>query len=98
MSQIITGCGRVFTSDPNGNFNAFFPDYFGYYGGSKGGQTPVYYIADIEILDLTIQQNDTDLTTHVFTTGPLASGPTGQLSYYDRAKSLVASVEKPAFD
>ena len=72
MSQIITGAGRVFTSDAQGNFRAFFPDYFGIYG-SAGGQTPTFFIAEIEIIDLPIQQSDRDLTTHVFGTGPVTS-------------------------
>ncbi len=79
MGNIITGAGRVFCSDSQGYFRAFYPDYFGIYG-ALGGQTPEFYIADIEILDLTIQQNDTNLTTHVFATGPLSSAGVGGLT------------------
>lgn len=96
LGTIVNGAGRVFTSDALGNFRAFFPDYFGYYGSNNNGQTPTFFISEIEILDLTIQQSDNDLTTHVFGVGPILSGGTG-LSIYDKLLSTVASVEKPAF-
>ena len=98
MSNIITGAGRVFTSDAQGYFRAFYPDYFGFYGDEEGGQTPTFFIAEIEILDLTIQQNDTNLTTHVYGTGPVSSWGAGGLTLWDRLFSTVASVEHPAFD
>jgi len=96
LSNIITGAGRVFTSDAQGYFRAFYPDYFGIYG-DEGGQTPTFYIADIEIIDLTIQQNDINLTTHVFGTGPVVSYDAG-VNVLDRVFSTVASVEHPAFN
>lgn len=87
----------MFTSDAQGYFRAFYPDYFGIYGDA-GGQTPSFFISEIEIVDLTIQQNDTDLTTHVFATGPVNSYDAGGLSVLDRLFSTVASIEHPAFD
>lgn len=58
----------------------------------------MFFIAEIEVIDLTIQQNDTDLTTHVFATGPVSSGPEKGMSELDRALSTVASIEHPAFN
>jgi hypothetical protein len=96
ISGIITGTGRVFMSTPEGEFKAFFPDYFGYYGRSGGGQSPNWFVSEIEILDLTINESDTDLTTHVFATGPVMGWP--DISQLDMLGSTVASVEKPAFE
>lgn len=89
FQRIIPGSGRVFTSMPDGSFLAFYPDYFGYYATS-----PYFRIADIEVVDLTIQRNDTELTTHVFATGPFLDLG---VSAFDKQLSQIASVEEPAF-
>jgi hypothetical protein len=50
---------------PNGNFFAFFPDYFGGFGHRK----PYWEIDDIEILDGGIDLTDEFLATHVYIVG-----------------------------
>ncbi len=64
VSQVCSGSMRSFMSGPNGDFIAFFPDYFGI------NQTKaVWDIEDVEIIELKIQINDDELVTHVYTVG-----------------------------
>jgi hypothetical protein len=51
-------------SMPNGDFYAFYPDYFG-----GLGRTPYWQIKDIEIMDGRIELSDDALATHVFMVG-----------------------------
>lgn len=91
ISELVPASGRVFTTKPNGEFLAFYPDYFGWFE-----RTPYFHIADIEIIDLTIQKNDRNLTTHVFATGPL-TGATQRNPLIERINATVASVQEEAF-
>jgi len=59
---------RSFQSAPNGDFVAWFPDYFGLYGTA-----PAMTIRDIEIVDLVMYHDDTELYTHIGVSGD----PTG---------------------
>jgi hypothetical protein len=79
--------GRHFMSLPNGDFVAFYPDYFNW-----GGELPLLRIADIETIDLQIDLSDEQLATHVFTTADTFS-PDGQLDWTEQMASTVASVE-----
>lgn len=90
IKTAVPASGRVWCSKPDGEFLAFFPDRFGYFK-----RTPYFYINDIEIVDLTINRNDTNLITHVFTTGPMI--PQSGITVFDRMYSMVASVEDTAF-
>jgi len=64
VSQLSAASFRSFQSLPNGDFVAWFPDYFGIY------KTPaVMDIYNIEIIDLSIYHNDDYLTTHVAVAG-----------------------------
>jgi hypothetical protein len=92
LNSFIKASGRVYMSKGNGDFYAFFPDHFGFFG-----RTPYFKIADIEIIDLTIQENDTDLVTHLFAAGPRQQ-PIPSIENYDRLFSMVASVQEAAFD
>lgn len=64
VEQICQASMRNFMSMPNGNFFAFFPDYFGLFGRQ-------YYweIHDIEIIDGRIDLCDDPLVTHVAVAG-----------------------------
>ena len=90
IQQMVKSSGRRFCSMPNGDFLAFFPDYF-----NDFNRTPYFIIRPVEIIDLQIQVSDRDLITHVFATG---SQFTQQLSVFDRMVSMVASVQEPAFN
>jgi len=59
---------RSFQSAPNGDFVAWFPDFFGLYGTA-----PAMAIHDIEITNLVMQHDDTQLYTHIGVSGD----PTG---------------------
>lgn len=91
ISELVPASGRVYTTKPNGEFLAFYPDYFGWFE-----RTPYFHIADMEIIDLTITRNDRNLTTHVFATGPL-TGATQRNPLTERINATVASVEEEAF-
>jgi cell wall-associated NlpC family hydrolase len=55
---------RSFSSSPNGDFMAWYPDYFG-----LDGKPAVLSLADIELKDLHIDFSDDPLTTHCFVSG-----------------------------
>jgi len=95
IGQTCKASGRSFMSKPNGEFFAFFPDYFNYFT-----KTPYFRISDIELTDFTVYENDTELVTHLFGAAPITSGQVaglGQITTLDRQESKVASVEADAF-
>jgi len=90
IDTAVQSSGRVYCTTPSGKFLAFFPDRWGFFE-----RTPYFHINDIEIIDLTINKNDTNLTTHVFTSGPIL--PASGITIIDRMRSMVASIEDEAF-
>lgn len=92
IKAMVPASGRVFTSHPNGDFYAFFPDYFGYFE-----RTPYFRISDIEVINLEIDRNDIELATHVFASGSILDQSSG-ITLGDRVTSMVASVQEEAFD
>jgi len=59
--QQIAGTGlRSFMSAPNGDFVAWFPDYYGVYGTD-----PCLQISEVEIIDCQIYHDDGPLATHI---------------------------------
>lgn len=65
VQQVAQSSLRSFQSLPNGDFYAFYPDYF----GEMGHHDPYWYIHDIEILNGGINLSDDALATHVFAVG-----------------------------
>lgn len=59
---------RNFQSAPNGDFVAYYPDYFG-----LDGKNAVVRIEDIEMKNVQIDFNDDSLATHVYVAG--STGP-----------------------
>lgn len=72
VQQLTLAALRNFQSAPNGDFVAWFPDYFGHYGTA-----PVLQVRSIEIIELTIYHSDDPLTTHVGVTGDQIQGGQG---------------------
>lgn len=64
IEQLTKSSLRRFQSLPNGNFYAFYPDYFG-----RLTKSPYWEIHDIEILDGSINLSDEALATHVYIVG-----------------------------
>lgn len=64
VSQVCSGSLRSFMSAPNGDFIAFFPDYFGI-----NGTDAVWNLEDIEMINFNMMINDDELVTHVYTLG-----------------------------
>lgn len=65
IDQLSKAALRSFQSLPNGDFYAFYPDYF----GTIGDRQPYWEIDDIEILEGQIMLTDESLATHVFAVG-----------------------------
>jgi hypothetical protein len=64
LTQIIGAGLRLYQSAPNGDFVAWFPDYYGVYGTD-----PVMDISPVEIMDFQIYHDDNQLATHVGVVG-----------------------------
>lgn len=80
IEQLCSASLRMFMSLPNGDFFAFYPDYFG-----GMGRQPYWWIEDIEVLDGQIELSDDALATHVFVVGD-TSGMDG-INIADRLSS-----------
>jgi hypothetical protein len=65
VQQVAQASMRSFMSLPNGDFYAFYPDYFGEFGQHE----PYWRVRDLEVLDGGINLNDEALATHVFAVG-----------------------------
>lgn len=86
---------RSFMAAPNGDFIAWFPDYFGLYG--LAGKMS---IQDIEVQDFTVNWDDTRLITHQFVAGAFngfsTGDPGGPVDIYQKFLTAgVVSVEQP---
>jgi len=64
VEQAVTSSMRVFSSLPDGSFIAWYPDYF-----NLSGEVPYYYISANEVVDFTIDLNDSALITHSYVIG-----------------------------
>jgi cell wall-associated NlpC family hydrolase len=65
MIKAICGASlREFQSAPNGDFMAYYPDWWG-----LDGKPAVYQLEDIELKDVKIDYSDDNLTTHVYIEG-----------------------------
>lgn len=67
---LCTASMRKFQSMPNGDFSAYYPDYFG-----LDGKDAVLDLEDIEMKNVNINWNDDALATHVYVAG--SSNPRG---------------------
>jgi cell wall-associated NlpC family hydrolase len=91
VEQICKASGRRFMSLPNGDFVAFYPDYFGW---SKE-LTPYWNVADLEIISGSITLSDAPLTTHYYTTADL--NYSNDIDFFDQLNTLVAGVTQNTF-
>jgi len=86
VAQLTKASMRHFQSLPNGQFFAFFPDYFGHFGHRKA----YWQIDDLEIIDGGIDLTDEPLATHVFVAGDTvvpAFNASGGTDFFDRLAS-----------
>lgn len=66
--QSVAGASlRNFASAPNGDFIAYYPDFFG-----MDGKPAVFLLEDVELKDLTLNFSDDALATHVYVNGDLS--------------------------
>lgn len=68
IQQLVEASLRSFQSMPNGDFFAFYPDYF----GELHHHPPYWEIDDIEILDGGVDLTDDNLVTHMYVVGDTA--------------------------
>lgn len=78
LVQILNSGLRTYQSAPNGDFIAWFPDYYGVYGTE-----PALDISPVEIIDFEIYHDDTQLVTHVGVIGD-TTGIGSQVSNVDQ--------------
>lgn len=71
VQQLIGASQRVSCAAPNGDFIAWFPDYFDLYG-----YLGKMVVKDIEVLDAGIDWNDETFITHQFTASAYVIDPT----------------------
>lgn len=90
VQQVCEASLRSFQSLPNGDFYAFYPDYFGEFGHHDA----YWLIYNIEILDGGVDLNDTNLITHAFSLGnPLyPANPAGILELVQEEKAGVMTI------
>lgn len=79
IQQLASSSLRHFQSLPNGDFFAFFPDYFGNFGHRK----PYWLIDDIEVLSGGIDLNDESVATHVYVVGDVRN-PDQNIDVFER--------------
>lgn len=98
IDDLIGVANRSYCAAPNGDFIAWFPDYWGEYG--MAGRMNVELV---ELTDFSVRWNDRSLITHQFVEGPLSAENLGPLPQGIRdaaAATLtagVATVEIPRF-
>ena len=76
VKKAVNASLRSCSSDPDGNFIAWYPDYYGIYGN-----TPKTLISLVELQDLTITQSDEEFYSHVFCPGVHIDGSKMQMLY-----------------
>lgn len=69
IKNLITSCMRSFSSAPNGDLIAWFPDYYGLWGTAA-----VMRIEPVELQDFSVFWDDTNFVTHQYTAAPPAIG------------------------
>lgn len=69
VKKAVNASLRTCSSDAEGNFLAWYPDYYGTYG-----KTPRVVIKDVELINLTISQSDDQFYSHVFCPGVTPGG------------------------
>jgi hypothetical protein len=91
LSTIVTlskAAMREFQSAPNGDFVAWFPDWFGIWG-----KTAVMEVRDIELVDFQLQISDGPLTTHVAAAGDTVA-PGGGVEFPEWQVSSLVTIER----
>lgn len=83
IEQLSGACLRNFQSMPNGNFYAFYPDYF----GALKHRVPYWEISDLEIIDGGIDLSDESLYTHVYVVGDTVPEYNSGVNQLDRLVS-----------
>lgn len=64
LANLMAACMRSWCSAPNGDFIAWFPDYFGIWNSAA-----VMNIEPIELMDFTVEWNDQEIVTHQYVVG-----------------------------
>lgn len=95
IDPIVTSALREYCSAPNGDFIAWFPDYFGHYG--QAGKM-IVSAAEIDGVDgpPTVGWSDSALKTHMFVSSASSNGANDATEIWRQATTAgVASIEFP---
>jgi hypothetical protein len=96
VEQLAGACMREFMSLPNGDFYAFYPNYF----GTFESRDPYWNIYDLELLEGGIELNDDTLATHVYVVGDTIMGD--GVTMFERATAAgtvtIYNVAQTGFD
>lgn len=90
LKNICNSSMRSFCSAPNGDFMAWFPDYYDITGAAAKMR-----VEPIELLDFTVEWSDQQIVTHEFVTGALVSGldqSTGSIAQMDSGYAGIYSM------
>jgi cell wall-associated NlpC family hydrolase len=68
LKNLLNSTMRSFSSAPNGDFIAWFPDYYGVWGTAA-----IMRIEPIELQDFTVYWDDTNFVTHQYTVAPYSN-------------------------
>lgn len=96
VAEICKSSMRTFASLPNGDFMAWYPDYF-----NLSGRNPWLRVSTTEIKSCTISLSDRQLVTHVYVLGnPFglnqADGSNIRLEWYEKLMGAgVVTIERP---
>ena len=86
LDSLVTITGRKYCSAPNGDFIAWWPDYWGEYGLSGSLE-----LKTIEMLDFTVRWSDAGLVTHQYVEG--AVNPNGQGPLPGGVRNYLSSIK-----
>lgn len=97
VSDAVKSSMRTFASGPNGEFFAWYPDFWGMYGDAEGGsQDPYLVLEDVELKDLTITQSDQSFYTHCYCPGKTVAGKTAGLDLTQGVVSIESPIDATA--
>jgi cell wall-associated NlpC family hydrolase len=98
ITEMVNASLRCYCSAPNGDFIAWFPDYFGQYGYAA-----TWHLSTVELIDFNIDWSDENLVTHQYVAGSVSTANTsidpengGNVTWQDELNSFgVATIDMP---
>lgn len=94
INNLLKASMRSFCAAPNGDFMAWFPDYFGIWGGAAKMN-----VRPIELMDFTVMWSDQHIVTHQYVVGlPVGTGnASGGAANFDSATGTFGAPDNMLF-